>query len=62
MLQSSVSTRDVKLKKGDKYVETREDDEGDTLYKKWIILNGNLHFLCSDTYEFDSDYSEDDDC
>ena len=37
------STHDVKLKKGDEYVETCEDDE-------------------DDIYEFDSDYSEDDDC
>ena len=37
------STHDVKLKKGDEYVETCEDDE-------------------DGIYEFDSDYSEDDDC
>ena len=37
------STHDVKLKKGDEYVEICEDDE-------------------DDIYEFDSDYSEDDDC
>ena len=37
------STHDVKLKKGDEYVETCEDDK-------------------DDIYEFDSDYSEDDDC
>ena len=37
------STHDVKLKKGEEYVETCEDDE-------------------DDVYEFDSDYSERNDC
>ena len=37
------STHDVKLKKGEEYVETCEDDK-------------------DDVYEFDSDYSERNDC